>query len=46
MDELHKIIRDHQKIPMSIATESVNEKSLFYAMSRKTTKKRIQALKG
>ena len=40
--------RDHQK-KNSIERrdyESVDEKSLSYAMSRKTTKKRIQEVKG
>ena len=44
-----KIRRDHQKkVPMSVATtyESVDEKSLSKAMSRKTTKKRIRAQMG
>ena len=41
------IRRDHQKISYERRDyESVEEKSLSQAMSRKTTNKRIQALKG
>ena len=42
-----KIRRDHQENPYVYCDyESVDEKSLSYAMYRKTTRKRIQAVKG
>ena len=42
-----KIRRDHHKISYERRDyESVDEKKLSKTMSRKTTKKRIQALKG